>query len=59
MSAKVRYRDKFTMWITFCVVCLFFIPPLGVVLIGITFPVLALAWLGYGLIWAVSSPFRK
>jgi hypothetical protein len=55
----MRYRDTFTLWLTFSVIMLFFMPPLGIILLGITFPIWCLGWLVYGFVWAIAGPFRK
>lgn len=54
---KVRLRDKFTGWVILCLVLLVLLPPVGVILVGLTFPLLVAVGIPYGLYCAIR--YRK
>lgn len=53
MNDQIRLRDKFTGWVILCLVLLVLLPPVGVILVGITFPLLVAVGIPYGAYTAI------
>lgn len=52
---QVRLRDKFTGWVLLCLLLLVLLPPVGVILVGLTFPLLVAAGIPYGIYVAIRN----
>jgi len=54
-SKEVRLRDKMTFWVILMTVALVAFPPLGLILIGITFPLMLIYMLFTSIYWSISD----
>lgn len=54
-SKEIKVRDKFILWLILMTAALLFFGPVGLILIGITFPLLLIYMLLASIYWAISD----